>query len=381
MCMHSKDQRARWDYAKVAHVKPCCVIWWLLVTFILWILLLVLLAQSHSSPDRPCPFLKEKQTFAHRGYLDNFQENTIGAGLESYTHGYAPEFDIWMTKDQEMVVWHDDDCKRMAGSSDKIAEMTLSEVRALTLKTKIGDKQYNASRAMKVDTYAEYLESMCGTMPAANFVVDLNFADNPPFLSDRDELQAIKAVEILHDSSCRSGDVIFTIGHPGQGPVIRDTLKKYGMNNPITFWMVPDSWPLGELFWIKSRFLFVAAQVDGVEFHHLLWDAHKDAILPLVESDWCVGAFGFKADPYSDDVQMLTLDVPQAAWEAMGDQKYKTPLTYGGDAGGAYEGFMFLVVALSFLLLYLGIKAIETISRKSVSIYRMKVGIATGGTG
>lgn len=73
---------------------------------------------------------------AHRGLhdcIDDSPENSLPAFRNAVEHGYAIENDIHLTADGEVVVFHDDDFKRMCGLDKKPEEMTLREIRELRL--------------------------------------------------------------------------------------------------------------------------------------------------------------------------------------------------------------------------------------------------------
>jgi glycerophosphoryl diester phosphodiesterase len=53
---------------------------------------------------------------AHRGWHDLHIENTLEAFRAAYDAGCdMVEFDVQLTRDGVPVIFHDDDCKRLAG--------------------------------------------------------------------------------------------------------------------------------------------------------------------------------------------------------------------------------------------------------------------------
>lgn len=67
---------------------------------------------------------------AHRGLHDEkFTENGLLAFENAINHGVAFEFDIHLTKDNELVVCHDEDLKRTTGKEGIIEDLTLKEIR------------------------------------------------------------------------------------------------------------------------------------------------------------------------------------------------------------------------------------------------------------
>ena len=94
---------------------------------------------------------------AHRGYHNSKDapENSMAAFANALKKGFAIELDIHLTKDQQVVVFHDWDLKRMTGSSGKIADCTWDEIRTLTL---LDTKE-------KIPLLRELLEYVDGRVP------------------------------------------------------------------------------------------------------------------------------------------------------------------------------------------------------------------------
>lgn len=93
--------------------------------------------------------------FAHRGASSHAPENTLAAFQLAFDQGAkAIELDVQLTKDQEVVVFHDTDISRTTNGSGKVNSLTLAEI-----------KSYNAGISFspgyqeeKVPTLAEVLD-------------------------------------------------------------------------------------------------------------------------------------------------------------------------------------------------------------------------------
>ncbi len=95
-------------------------------------------------------------SFAHRGlHGPDCPENSLAAFERACAAGCGIELDVQMTKDEHLVVFHDDDAARMTGESGLIREMTLSELRALRL---VGGDE-------RIPTFDEVLELVSGRAP------------------------------------------------------------------------------------------------------------------------------------------------------------------------------------------------------------------------
>jgi len=67
---------------------------------------------------------------AHRGlHNEKFTENGLKAFQNAIDHGVAFEFDIHLTKDNELVVCHDENLKRTTGKEGIIEDLSLKEIK------------------------------------------------------------------------------------------------------------------------------------------------------------------------------------------------------------------------------------------------------------
>ena len=95
--------------------------------------------------------------FCHRGIFDNRQifENTLKAIDASVNNKLGIEFDIRLTKDKELVVYHDDNLKRLLKVNKKIENITYEELKTFT---------FDNEKEM-VPTVKEVLELVKGRVP------------------------------------------------------------------------------------------------------------------------------------------------------------------------------------------------------------------------
>lgn len=72
---------------------------------------------------------------AHRGGMEEFEENTLGAFRSSYEKGIRGfEVDIRMTKDGVLVILHDDTLDRTHDGTGSVELKTANELRSLKTK-------------------------------------------------------------------------------------------------------------------------------------------------------------------------------------------------------------------------------------------------------
>lgn len=93
---------------------------------------------------------------AHRGFhTESAPENSIAAFKNAAVRGYMIENDIHLTKDGEVVVFHDDTTDRMCGFSGRVEDMTLAELKELSL----------GGTNEKIPTLKECLDAVGGKVP------------------------------------------------------------------------------------------------------------------------------------------------------------------------------------------------------------------------
>lgn len=98
------------------------------------ILILFLIAPAYSSKEQQKPFLNKN--IAHRGLHSNdhvVPENSLAAFQDAVKAGYGIELDLQLSKDKKLVVFHDDNLKRVCGVDKRVDELTYEELKKLSL--------------------------------------------------------------------------------------------------------------------------------------------------------------------------------------------------------------------------------------------------------
>ncbi|MGE7693683.1 glycerophosphoryl diester phosphodiesterase membrane domain-containing protein [Lysinibacillus sp. NPDC094177] len=110
---------------KKRHYKP--------LSFIVLVVFIVLSVMNIISLEKSV-YAPETKIIAHRGYTTGNVENTI-SGLASAASAGADliEIDIQQTVDGQFVVFHDRTLRRLTGKNGVIANMTLGELKTLTI--------------------------------------------------------------------------------------------------------------------------------------------------------------------------------------------------------------------------------------------------------
>ena len=128
----------------------------LAVLIVLMTLWLVLIMPARSTPDQRKPFLR--RTFAHRGLFSADQsipENSLSAFRAAVAAGYGVELDVQLTKDKVVVVFHDDDLKRVCGMDARVDSYTFEELQAFPLFT----------TSERIPTFTDVLAVIDGSIP------------------------------------------------------------------------------------------------------------------------------------------------------------------------------------------------------------------------
>ena len=125
---------------------------------------LYLILPGRAGEKKRAPF--EKRYFAHRGLFlkdQSVPENSLPAFARAVEAGYGIELDVQLTKDGEVVVFHDDDLKRGCGVEKDLKELTLAELKELRL---FGTEE-------KIPLFSEVLDLVAGKVP---LIVELKSA-------------------------------------------------------------------------------------------------------------------------------------------------------------------------------------------------------------
>lgn len=103
----------------------------LLVLATLWLMLIM---PARSTKTQRAPF--QNRCFAHRGLFaadQSVPENSLDAFRAAVDAGYGVELDVQLTRDKQVVVFHDDTLTRVCGVDARVDAYTLEELKAMPL--------------------------------------------------------------------------------------------------------------------------------------------------------------------------------------------------------------------------------------------------------
>ncbi len=103
---------------------------------------------------RSCPLI-----IAHRGDVSNAPENTLPAFQRAYESGAdGVELDVRLTRDGQLVVFHDRSLKRIGGMRGLVTNVSLDEIRSLDVGEWFGPK-FKGVQVPTLDEVFEFLPS------------------------------------------------------------------------------------------------------------------------------------------------------------------------------------------------------------------------------
>lgn len=131
------------------------------------------------SPGRKRAGAWAKTLFAHRGlHGAGIAENTLEAFEAACANGYGIELDVQLSKDGEVVVFHDDDLLRMTGDARRVDGVDHAEMKTLSVGGVSG-----------IPTFRQALETVDGRAP---LLVEIKNGK-------RNELLCRKTMELMKD--------------------------------------------------------------------------------------------------------------------------------------------------------------------------------------
>jgi len=153
------------------------------------ILLLAAVVSASLQDKKPKAFPHVPRPFflSHRGSRFLAPENTIGAFKSVLGMGGGIlEFDIRLTTDEQLVVYHDEYVNRTTNGEGKVIDFTLEEIRKLDAAYKFADSDGNfpsRGKGIVVPTLTEVLEEFWGkprtlTKTDVNMNIEIKDADN-----------------------------------------------------------------------------------------------------------------------------------------------------------------------------------------------------------
>ena len=142
------------------------------------------------APSAAVPAREHPLVLAHRGGLDDYDDNAVGGFADALARGIlGAETDVQLSKDGELVVMHDDTVDRTTNGTGRVCDMTIAELTALRL-NRSGEN---------VPTFRQFCEVYRGRADV-DVEIEMKVRDEgmPPERLDR-------YVRLLHDQAVECG--------------------------------------------------------------------------------------------------------------------------------------------------------------------------------
>ena len=111
---------------------------------------------------------------AHRGlHNETLPENGMGAFRAAMREGYTIETDVRLSKDGEIMVFHDDHLFRMTGANLAVADCTAEELSRL----KLGESNE------RIPLFSEFLSTVDGQVPLLIEIKNMPSANTKTFIA------------------------------------------------------------------------------------------------------------------------------------------------------------------------------------------------------
>ncbi|KAA3638956.1 MAG: hypothetical protein DWQ02_04380, partial [Bacteroidetes bacterium] len=145
---------------------------------------------------------------AHRGLVTEYQENSLPAIQGAIDNPYCDgtEFDVFLTKDNKVVLFHDENMKRLTGINRSIYDMTWEDLKTIQILPEIevdgGIRKYNGPANIPL------LEDVLETIKGKDFFVDIELKAYVPSWGKRkigrEVAKIVKAMDLLDQVVCTS---------------------------------------------------------------------------------------------------------------------------------------------------------------------------------
>ena len=225
-------------------------------------------------------FFSEKSV-AHRGVSEFAPENTMAAFDLAYKMGFhSVETDVLKTSDGHYIIFHDTTVDRMTDGTGAVSNMTLSQIKALTISAGNGIEKYDN---LKIPTLDEFLS----------------------FCKEKNIIPMIEAKFIFSETDCQN--IITALekyGLANHAILIAyqietlEKLRKYSQD-VILLWIL-ETWKSGNVIEMTSK------GIDGCSLSYSI--ALKDTVEICHENGLLVSAFTFNTQHSIRDKKSLKLD-------------------------------------------------------------------------
>lgn len=147
----------------------------IIIAILVFLIALIIFAVAPSLGNKAMRKAFYKRNIAHRGLHSKdrlIPENSMAAFAAAVEAGYGIEFDIQLTKDEQVVVFHDDDLRRVCGDEHRVDYYTYEELQKLRL----------SGTDERIPLFSDFLKLVDGKVP---FICELKTGPKNALLCEK----------------------------------------------------------------------------------------------------------------------------------------------------------------------------------------------------
>ncbi|MEG2362906.1 MAG: glycerophosphodiester phosphodiesterase family protein [Terrisporobacter sp.] len=232
---------------------------------------------------------KEIYVTAHRGSSLYYPENTLKS-IEVAINENADyvEIDVRTTKDNEVVLFHDSNLKKIDGSNRSIKDMTLEEVKTV-------DNGYYKNEIFKDEKIPTLEEVFTIFKGKTKFNIELKVIDKEDILPNQ-------VSELIKKYNMNSDVVVSCFD--------KDIIKQYKVNNPNTKTGLITSNKVKDINDISSDFISLKYNLLTETLVHELHDCNKEIhVWTVNDKEKIINAINLGVDNIITDNASLVIEI------------------------------------------------------------------------
>ncbi|ASI99823.1 glycerophosphodiester phosphodiesterase family protein [Thermococcus celer] len=188
----------------------------------------------------------------HRGYMSHYPENSLLAFRKAIEAGAdGIELDVWLTRDGEVVVMHDETIDRTSNMSGKIKEMTLEELKGADIG--MGERIPTLEEVFEALPKDALVNVEIKDPDAVERVAEIVASSNPErVMVSSFNLDALREYR-KQDDTTRMGLLIEREEVVPMVPKLKEELNLWSINVPVeAIYMLGLEKTIGALQWARS---------------------------------------------------------------------------------------------------------------------------------
>ena len=242
-----------------------------------------------------CIYLNETIKFVHRGYVDEYPENSHQAIIKAFNDEYISEFDLRLTADDQIVIFHDSNIQHLSGIDKNIEDMNLSDI------DKIIPISDGITKQTYISTFLQVLKTICSFKNVDTLFLDLKTNFPPAFEKDNKLINVM--YQNINDSQCVNKKINYIIS--SSNPLVLNTVnslfhsKYHHLGTLTTLWILGNSgYSIIDVFiylLLRSRlwfYVFLKSPPNAVGFFYEFYIEHEHLMDSLRNDLGICTAFG-----------------------------------------------------------------------------------------